>query len=84
MRFDDWMIATRSTNAGFGVRASVSGETVRRWRSGERDPDIAMMATIYGLTDGQVAPNDWAAVGPRTKNLGQEQHGQEPSEVGCA
>lgn len=53
------------SNPGFGERAKVSGETVRRWRSSEREPDQQTMALIFELTDGMVTPNDWVGVGPR-------------------
>jgi hypothetical protein len=66
MRFDDWMNMTATPNATFGEKVSKSGETVRRYRSGEREPDTRMMALIYDLTDGLVTPNDWAGVGPRS------------------
>lgn len=66
MRFDDWMNMTSTPNAAFAERAGKSGETVRRYRSGEREPDTKTMALIFELTDGLVTPNDWAGVGPRS------------------
>ena len=57
---------TSTPNATFGEKAGKSGETVRRYRSGEREPDTRTMAVIFDLTDGLVTPNDWAGVGPRT------------------
>ncbi|GIQ73215.1 hypothetical protein BraRD5C2_16530 [Bradyrhizobium sp. RD5-C2] len=72
MRFDPWMIANRESNAGFGKRAGWSGETVRRYRAGEREPDKKAMATIFELTGGEVTPNDWVGVGPRTESAGQQ------------
>jgi hypothetical protein len=66
MRFADWMTQTGETNAGFGKKAGWSGETVRRYRSDEREPDQSAMAVIFQLTDGAVTPNDWVGVGPRT------------------
>ncbi|MHC2250794.1 hypothetical protein ACVILK_000486 [Bradyrhizobium embrapense] len=66
MRFDDWMIKQRETNPSFGRKAGWSGETVRRYRAGEREPDHAAMATIFALTAGEVTPNDWVGVGPRS------------------
>jgi len=67
MRFDDWMNATRTSNAGFAEKAGTSAETVRRYRSGEREPDTKTMALIFDLTGGDVTPNDWAGVGPRSQ-----------------
>jgi hypothetical protein len=69
MRFDDWMSTTNTSNAGFGKKLDASGETVRRYRSGEREPDISTQAQIFELTDGLVTPNDWAGVGPRGRKL---------------
>jgi len=66
MRFDDWMISTGETNPGFGRKAGWSGETVRRYRAGEREPDQKAMALIFDLTGGEVTPNDWVGVGPRS------------------
>jgi len=65
MRFADWMTTTKTSNATFARRAGWSSETVRRYRSGEREPDTTTMATIFDLTDGLVTPNDWAGVGHR-------------------
>lgn len=66
MRFDAWMMRERESNSGFGKRAGWSGETVRRYRSGEREPDQKAMALIFELTSGAVTPNDWVGVGPRS------------------
>jgi hypothetical protein len=71
MTLDDWMITTKTSNAAFGQKAGTSGETVRRYRSGEREPDTRTMAVIFELTAGLVTPNDWAGVGPRTDELPQ-------------
>lgn len=65
MRFDEWMNMTNTPNAIFGKKIGTSGETVRRYRSGDREPDTATMKLIFEQTDGLVAPNDWAGVGPR-------------------
>ncbi|WP_128089574.1 XRE family transcriptional regulator [Bradyrhizobium viridifuturi] len=73
MRFDDWMIWQRETNPNFGRKAGWSGETVRRYRAGEREPDHAAMATIFALTRGDVTPNDWVGVGPRSDEKKTEQ-----------
>jgi hypothetical protein len=59
------MTMTNSSNAAFGERLGKSGETVRRYRAGEREPDFETMSRIFHLTDGQVTPNDWAGVSPR-------------------
>lgn len=56
---------TNSSNAGFGEKLGKSGETVRRYRAGEREPDFETMARIFDLTFGAVTPNDWAGVGAR-------------------
>jgi len=69
MRFDDWMTATRTRNAEFGRRISSSGETVRRYRAGKREPDSTAMKQIFDETAGAVTPNDWVGVGPRTDSL---------------
>jgi hypothetical protein len=66
MRFDDWMIMTNTPNPSFGEKLGKSGETVRRYRTGEREPDTKVMAAIFELTNGLVTPNDWAGVGPRS------------------
>ena len=65
MTFDAWMIMTNTPNSGFGEKLGRSGEAVRRYRSGEREPGIVLMAKVYTLTDGLVTPNDWAGVGIR-------------------
>jgi hypothetical protein len=65
MRFDDWMSKTETSNAAFGLRAGWTGETVRRYRNGSRQPDLAAMATIFDLTGGLVTPNDFVGVGSR-------------------
>ena|GEM_PF-4670397 len=75
MRFDAWMTLKGETNAGFGRRAGWSGENVRRYRSGERQPDSVAMAKIFELTDGDVTPNDWVGVGPRSEPTATEQAG---------
>jgi transcriptional regulator with XRE-family HTH domain len=67
MRFAEWMNKTNASDASFAARARVSRETVRRYRCGEREPDTKTMALIFELTGGEVAPNDWAGVGPRTE-----------------
>lgn len=67
MRFDDWMIREGETNPGFGEKAGWSGETVRRYRVGKREPDAGAMAVIFRLTGGEVTPNDWVGVGPRSE-----------------
>ena len=46
---------------------------MRRYRSGEREPDTRMMAKIFEETDGQVTPNDWAGVGPRPQAAVEEE-----------
>lgn len=66
MTFDAWMITTKTSNAAFAKSANWSSETVRRYRSGEREPGIGEMALIFQLTDERVTPNDWAGVGPRS------------------
>jgi hypothetical protein len=66
MTFDDWMITTKTSNAAFAQLAGTTGETVRRYRSGVREPDTKMMALIFQLTSELVTPNDWAGVGPRS------------------
>lgn len=66
MRFDEWMMKRGETNAGFGKKAGWSGETVRRYRAGEREPDGKAMERIFDLTAGDVTPNDWVGVGPRS------------------
>lgn len=65
MRFDDWMTETRTANSAFGQKLGVSGETVRRYRAGEREPDAKTMALIFQESGGLVTPNDWVGVGPR-------------------
>ena len=67
MRFDDWMIRTGTSNAAFGKKASLSSEAVRRYRSGDRNPDPEKMRAIFDITDGEVTPNDWVGVGPRSE-----------------
>ncbi|MGN8547640.1 hypothetical protein ACQPTN_23855 [Bradyrhizobium sp. 13971] len=71
MQFAAWMTSVGETNAAFGKRAGWSGETVRRYRAGEREPDARAMAAIFELTAGAVTPNDWVGVGPRTENAEQ-------------
>ena len=61
------------TNAAFGKKASWSGETVRRYRAGEREPDSKAMAEIFRLTGGDVTPNDWVGVGPRSEQSDTQQ-----------
>ncbi|NEU95077.1 XRE family transcriptional regulator [Bradyrhizobium uaiense] len=73
MHFSEWMSRNGETNPGFGKKAGWSGETVRRYRAGEREPDHAAMATIYALTSGCVTPNDWVGVGPRNVDQKAEQ-----------
>lgn len=65
MRFADWLTTTETSEHHFAARCGVARETVRRWRTGARDPDLETMARIFDLTGGQVTPNDWAGVGPR-------------------
>ncbi|EJN15723.1 hypothetical protein PMI42_00741 [Bradyrhizobium sp. YR681] len=69
MRFDAWMLRERESNSAFGRKAGWSGETVRRYRAGEREPDQKAMALIFDLTEGAVTPNDWVGVGPRTQAI---------------
>jgi hypothetical protein len=80
MTLDDWLTSTKTSNAAFAARANWSGETIRRYRSGAREPDIAAMAVIFDLTDGNVTPNDWAGVGPRNR----ERSTTPPSELSSA
>lgn len=75
MRFDDWMLKAGETNAAFGQRAGWASETVRRYRTGEREPDQKAMARIFELTDGQVTPNDWVGVGPRNHAIENAEQG---------
>lgn len=72
MTLDAWMIMTKTPNASFGERLEKSGEAVRRYRSGEREPDTKLMAQIFDLTGGLVTPNDWAGVGPRSNETGEQ------------
>jgi len=67
MRFDDWLTKERMTNPEFGEKAGWSAERVRKYRSGEREPGRDEMATIFHVTGGEVTPNDWVGVGPRTE-----------------
>jgi len=60
------MNITRTGNAIFGEVIGMSAETVRRYRAGEREPDAKIMALIFEKTEGQVSPNDWVGVGPRS------------------
>ena len=73
MTLDDWMSTTKTPNATFGARLGTSGETIRRYRNGERWPDAETMAEIFALTDGLVTPNDWVGVGPHGSNVSHEQ-----------
>jgi transcriptional regulator with XRE-family HTH domain len=77
MRFDEWMTETRTRNAEFGRRLGTSGETIRRYRTGEREPDADTMKNIFDATDGQVTPNDWVGVGPRGDRASREEHDQQ-------
>jgi hypothetical protein len=70
MRFDSWMELTGSTNAAFGARVRKTGETVRRWRAGEREPEFEDMRRVFKLSDGAVTPNDWVGIGPRSAEEG--------------
>ncbi|TAK50267.1 MAG: hypothetical protein EPO23_03410 [Xanthobacteraceae bacterium] len=63
MRFADWLIINKTSNADMAARLDVSAETVRRWRTGERFPDAATQKLIFDLTNGAVTPNDWVGVG---------------------
>jgi len=65
MRFDEWMSTTGTSNAAFGRTIGTTGETVRRYRAGEREPDVKAMKQIFEATAGMVTPNDWVGVGPR-------------------
>lgn len=66
MTLDAWLISTKTANARFAEALGTSGESVRRYRNGEREPDVATMARIFELTGGDVTPNDWVGVGPRS------------------
>jgi hypothetical protein len=70
MTFDDWMNMTGNSNAGVGERLGKSGETIRRYRIGEREPDKVVMAQLFELSGGLVTPNDWVGVGPRSQGDG--------------
>jgi len=67
MTFDEWMLKARNSNADIGKRIGKSGEAVRRYRTGEREPDADVMTRIFELSNGEVTPNDWVGVGPRTE-----------------
>ncbi|UZE47943.1 helix-turn-helix domain-containing protein [Rhodopseudomonas sp. P2A-2r] len=56
---------TGTSNAAFGEKVGKSGEAIRRYRAGEREPDNDTMAKIFVETAGLVTPNDWVGVGPR-------------------
>jgi hypothetical protein len=71
MRFSDWMTMTNSSNAAFGERLGKSGETVRRYRAGEREPDFETISRIFDLTGGKVTPNDWVGVAVRAADASQ-------------
>jgi len=66
MTLDAWLISTKTTNARFAAALGTTGESIRRYRNGEREPDAAAMARIFELTGGDVTPNDWVGVGPRS------------------
>lgn len=65
MRFDDWMIWRKLTNPAFAPRIGKTGEAVRRYRAGEREPDQETMRVIFAESEGLVTPNDWVGVGYR-------------------
>lgn len=65
MTFDAWLTKAGVTNSAFAELIGKTGETVRRYRAGEREPDFDTQAMIFRLTDGAVTPNDWVGVGLR-------------------
>lgn len=58
MTLDEYLIEKELTNAAFGARIGVTGETVRRYRNGERWPDRDQWQRIIEETNGVVTPND--------------------------
>ncbi|MBR0700149.1 hypothetical protein JQ599_09580 [Bradyrhizobium diazoefficiens] len=67
------MTMTNTPNASMGERIGKSGEAVRRYRAGEREPDFETIQKIYRETDGQVTPNDWVGVGLRPDEASQSE-----------
>jgi len=53
------------TNTAFAPRIGKTAETVRRYRTDEREPDQETMRKIFAESDGLVTPNDFAGVGYR-------------------
>ncbi len=60
---------TGTPNASLGKRLGISGEAVRRYRNGEREPDAKTMALIFDESAGLVTPNDWVGVGAARRGV---------------
>jgi DNA-binding transcriptional regulator YdaS (Cro superfamily) len=58
MTLDQWLTEHNVSSQEFGRRVDVTGEAVRRWRSGERMPEPEMVETINSETNGQVSIAD--------------------------
>lgn len=58
MTLDEWLSSKNLNSESFGRLLKVTGQAVRRYRTGERMPDADTCERIFGLTDGNVTVAD--------------------------
>jgi transcriptional regulator with XRE-family HTH domain len=62
MQLADYLSANSISPRDFAKSIGVSKETVRRYISGERRPDLENMQTIAKATNGEVTANDFFGI----------------------
>lgn len=65
MRLADWMALTGTTDRILAERLGVSSVAVLRYRRGERTPHWDILARLFEVTGGAVAPNDFLPKPPQ-------------------
>ncbi len=59
MRFAEYLATHNHSDAEFAALIGVTRQAVHRYKTGERVPDQAIMASIFEVTGGAVTPNDF-------------------------
>ena len=69
MKLSEYLSAKELSPTAFARELRVSPSTVTRWISGDRKPDLSMIALIAVVTDGQVGVSDFVAVPDRPASV---------------
>ena len=59
MKLSTYLSSNKIDERAFGEKLGVSEFAVRKWRYGQRTPDVEMIQAISDLTNGSVGFTDW-------------------------